>query len=270
MACYGRDKPCHNDHYVEFGRGRAVVHFFILLRLARAPAPFPPFAQALRGCLPFGCAPQLASAASACALQLQPRPHGGGTAVLRSAFSRFGLSAPARCRAPPLVRQLLQACHFGRRWAGTTRQATHPTHPPYFAPQNLRASRAQPCGFFFLISSAFAKVAKATPVKYYGGKNPARTRARESLPNANSLHFALRAPAALRVAGTPGARLRLRATPAPRFAAFFVGLPCVCAAQFGCASPSAARWRAPQLISDKPNAVAQRPPQTATRLRRIV
>ena len=186
------------------------------------------------------------------------------------AFSRFGLSAPARCRALPPVRLRLRACHFGRRWACTTRQATHPTHPPYFAPQNLRASRAQPCEFFFLIFSAFAKVAKATPVKYYGGKIPARTRARESLPNADSLPFALRAPAAPRVAGSPGARLRLRATPAPRFTALFVRLPCVCATQSRCASPTAARLRAPQLISDKPNAADKQPPQTATPLRRIV
>lgn len=270
MACYGSHEGCHNDHYVEFGRGRAVVYFFILLRLARALAPFPPFAQALCGCFQVGSAPQLASAALACVLQLQPRPHGGGTAVLHGAFSSFGLLAPASCRAPPPFQQLLCACIFGRRWASTARQATHPTRPPYFASQNLRAKGAQPCGFFFLISNTFANVAKGAPVKYYGGKNPARVCARESLPDANSLHVGQSPPAALRVAGSPGARQGLRATPAPRFAALFVGFPCVGAAQFRCASPSAARFGAPQLISDKPNAVARRPLPCGRQGRRIV
>lgn len=270
MACYGRDKPCHNDHYVEFGRGRAVVYFFILLRGARAPAHFPRCARAQDSCLQGGSAPQSLLPLRLARFSCSPDRAAAGLQLCVVAFSRRGLTARAFRRAPPPLQQLSCARHSARRWAGTTRPATHPTHPPYFAPQNPRASRARQCCFIFLISNAFAKVAKATPVKYYGGKNPARTRARESLPNAFYLHFALRAPAALRVAGAPGARLRLRATPAPRFAALFVVLPSVCAAQFGCASPSAARWRAPQLISDRPSAADKQPPQTATPLRRIV
>lgn len=134
MGCYGSHEGCHNDHYVEFGRGRAVVYFFILLRLARAPAPFPPFARVLRSCFQGGLAPQSLLPLRLARFSRSPAtcPLGGG---LDCAFARSPSAAEGF--QPALFAALPRSCcscyapatSVGAGRALRAKLRTPPTHP---------------------------------------------------------------------------------------------------------------------------------------------